>query len=303
MNLASFRHAFAVCLPLALAACSHGVASVPPGGDIPAAPLPVKPRMARPTPRPTPTGSGSSATPTPPAAPRALTAAEIGQIVAAPDRTDDDKKLDAGRKPDKLLAFLGVGPGMNVGEIGAGFGYTTELLARAVSFGGANGKVYAQNSPDLLKRFLDKGWADRLARPADKNVVREDRDFDSPFPPDVKNLDLVVSVLFYHDTVWLGTDRDKMNKAVYDALKPGGFYVVVDHSAKQGSGTKDVKTLHRIEESVVKDEVQKAGFKLVGSDDSLRNGQDKRDWNDAPGAADKEGRRGTSDRFVLKFQK
>jgi predicted methyltransferase len=218
-------------------------------------------------------------------------------IVDATDRTDADKKLDAGRHPGELLAFLDLKPGMRVAEIGAGGGYTTELLARAV---GKGGKVWAQNSPGLLK-FIGKPWTERMARPVMANVVRVDREFDSPFPPDATNLDAVVSVLFYHDTVWLGADRDKMNKAAFDALKHGGEYVVVDHAAATGHGTADVKTWHRIEEPTVIHEIERAGFVRQANADFLRNPSDTKDWNDSPHEAGD--RRGTSDRFVVKFTK
>ena len=225
-------------------------------------------------------------------------APDYAAIVAAPDRTADDRALDAHRHPAELLAFLGVRPGMRVADLGAGGGYTTELLARAV---GPTGKVWAQNDPTLIAKFLDKPISDRLARAADKNVVRVDRSFDDPLPPDAKNLDLVTIYIFYHDTVWLGADRDKMNKAVFDALRPGGAYVIVDASARAGDGTKDAQTLHRIDEDTVKSEVEKAGFKLAASADFLRNPSDARDWNSSPRAAGE--RRGTEDRFVLKFVK
>ena len=224
--------------------------------------------------------------------------AAIAAIIAAPDRTDDDRKRDEHRHPAEFLKFIGVGPGMSIGELGAGFGYTTELLARSV---GATGKVYAQNDPDLVKKFLDARWTARLALPADKNVVRVDRAFDDPLPPDAQNLDLVVDFIFYHDAVAMGANRDKMNAAIYSALKHGGSYVVVDASAKKGNGTNDAKTLHRIDEDVVKSEVAKAGFTLAASADFLRNPGDARDWNSAPGAA--KDKAGTEDRFVLKFTK
>jgi predicted methyltransferase len=219
-------------------------------------------------------------------------------LVAAPDRTEADRALDTGRHPAELLAFFGVRPGMQVAELGAGGGYTTELLARAV---GPTGTVYGHNAPLILQRFAQGPWNERLARPTMRGVVRLDRPFDDPFPPEVRDLDQVWIMLFYHDTVWMGVDRDKMNRAVYAALRPGGVYAVVDHSARKGSGTNDVETLHRIEESVVRREIQRAGFQLDAESDMLRNPADKRDWNASPRAAEE--RRGTSDRFVLRFVK
>ena len=134
-----------------------------------------------------------------------------------------------------------------------------------------------------------------------KAVVRVESVLDAPFPPDIKNLDAVAIVLFYHDTAWLGGDRDAMNKAVFGSLRHGGQYVVVDHSALEGTGTASVKSLHRIEESVVVSEVERAGFKLYATADFLRNPTDARDWSDSPREAGNQ--QGTSDRFVLKFVK
>ncbi|HEY8090238.1 MAG TPA: SAM-dependent methyltransferase [Polyangiaceae bacterium] len=218
-------------------------------------------------------------------------------VVDAPDRTDDDRALDAGRHPAELLDFLHLGPGMRVAELVAGSGYTAELLARAVAPGGV---VYAEN-PKLILEKGEQAWRDRLARPAMKTVVRVDRELDDPLPPEAKDLDLVVIILVYHDTVWLGVDRDKMNRAVFASLKKGGRYAVVDHSAREGRGVADVSTLHRIDEATVTDEVLRAGFRLASKDSFLRNPSDPRDWNDSPPAA--AGRRGQSDRFALMFVK
>lgn len=225
-------------------------------------------------------------------------AARAEAIVAAPDRTDDDRALDAGRHPAKMLELLDVQPGMKVAEIGAGFGYTTELLARAV---GPTGVVYGQNSPFVLQRFAEKGWSERLARPVNANVKRVDAEYDAPLPPDVTGLDLVVINAIYHDTVWMKKDRDAMNRAVFNALRPGGAYVVIDSSARTGSGVADAESLHRIDEQVVRDEVTRAGFRLERESDFLRNAQDTRDWSAAPRAAGE--KRGTSDRFALRFVK
>ncbi len=229
---------------------------------------------------------------------RAVPAAPYAAVVAAPDRSADDRGLDAGRKPAELLAFVGVGPGMRVAELGAGGGYTTELLARSV---GPSGTVYGQNSPFILQRFAERPWSERLARPVMRNVVRVDREFDDPLPPEARDLDAVVIVLFYHDLFWFGTDRDRMNRTVFERLRPGGVYVIVDHSGRPGTGATEVQSLHRIEERVVREEVERAGFRLAATADFLRNPADPRDWNDSPRAAGE--RRGTSDRFALAFVK
>src|SRR5205085_1957963 len=125
-----------------------------------------------------------------------------------------------------------------------------------------------------LEKFAEKPWSERLAKPVMKNVKRADRDFDDPLPPEAKDLDAVVDVLFYHDTYWLKVDREKMNKAIYSALKSGGVYGIVDHSGRAGSGTTETQTLHRIEEKAVIDDVTKAGFKLAAEADFLRNPDD-----------------------------
>jgi predicted methyltransferase len=232
-----------------------------------------------------------------PAAPSAIPAPAPESALNG-DRSEADKKLDAGRHPAELLSFFKIGPGMNVAEISAGGGYTAEILARAV---GPTGKVYGQNAKFFLERFAEKPWSERLAKPVMKNVVRVDREFDDPLPPEAKNLDAVVCVLFYHDLFWVGADREKMNRAIFAALKPGGIYGIVDHSAKDGAGSNEVKTLHRIEEKVVRAEIEKAGFRLKAEASFLKNPNDTRDWSASPGAAGE--KRGTSDRFVLMFEK
>jgi predicted methyltransferase len=241
--------------------------------------------------------SGMPATST--ATSKAPTTGEAAQaVVNAPDRSEADRNLDAGRQPAKLLEFFHVGPGMRVAELAAGGGYTTELLARAV---GPSGKVYGQNPKWILERFAEKPWSERLTKPVMKNVVRVDREFEDPLPPEAHDLDAVFCVLFYHDLFWLNADRDKVNRAVFKALKPGGVYAIVDHSGRAGTEGSEAKTLHRVEEKVVRAEIEKAGFRLRGEGTFLRNPNDSRDWNASPmAAADK---RGTSDRFVLAFDK
>jgi predicted methyltransferase len=266
-----------LAVTLLLAAACVPEAPLPPTAPTDAPPPPVS---ASPVARPVPV---------PPA---------LQAVVAASDRSEADRALDKGRHPGEMLAFFGVRPGMKVAELAAGGGYTSELLARAV---GPTGKVWGQNSRFLLDRFAEKPWSARLATPVMKNVTRVDREFDDPLPPEATGLDAVIVVLFYHDTFWLKTDRAAMNRAVLKALKPGGVYGIIDHSGRPGTGSGEVQNLHRIEEKVVREDVEAAGFRFAEGGDFLRNPGDTRDWNDAPGAAGE--RRGTSDRFVLKFVK
>lgn len=212
-------------------------------------------------------------------------------IVHGPERSDADRVIDQRRQPEKLLAFYNVRPGMRVLDLGASAGYNTELLARAV---GPKGVVYAQNNRYFLDNFVKGRFDERLKNPVMRNVIHLVREFDDPVPPEVRNLDLVTFNFIYHDTVWLGTDRARMNRAVFNALKPGGIYIVADHSGRPGTGVNEAKTLHRIEESVLRKEVEAAGFKLVDEGGFLRNPDDTRD-------ASVFKPRVPNDEFVLKF--
>jgi predicted methyltransferase len=245
-------------------------------------------------------GSGSAAAEAPPApyTPDPTVPQPLRDAIAAQDRTVADRRLDAGRKPGEVLAFFGIAPGQKIGELFAGGGYTTELMARTI---GDGGQIWAENPKDIMDKFARKPWSERAAKPVMKHVTMLERPVDDSFGADIHDLDAVITVLNYHDTVNMKADRDKMNKAVLAALKPGGVYGIVDSSAADGSGTRDTDTLHRIDEAVVKQEVTAAGFQLAAESDVLRNKDDKRDWNSSPRAAGE--RRGTSDRFVLKFVK
>jgi predicted methyltransferase len=122
------------------------------------------------------------------------------------------------------------------------------------------------------------------------------RPYEDPVPEQAAGLDLVTIILNYHDIAYMPVDRAKMNQRLFSALKPGGHLVVVDHSARSGSGTSDTKSLHRIDEATVRAEFQQAGFKLDKSGDFLRNAADGRDGN-----SNEQGLH--SDKFVLRFIK
>jgi predicted methyltransferase len=190
------------------------------------------------------------------------------QAVASPIRTDDDRSADAKRKPLEFLQFINVRPGMRVLDIAAGGGYTTQLLALAV---GSKGTVWAQGAKS--RAALDE----RLASHPQLNIVPVIRSFEDPIPDDVTRLDLITIIMNYHDIAYMPVDREKMNLRLFNALKPGGHLVVMDHSAKKGTGISVARTLHRIEEKVVLDELEQAGFKLEDEGAFLRNPADPLD--------------------------
>ena len=219
-------------------------------------------------------------------------APDYAAIVAAPDRSDADRTADKRRDPIKLLTFADVRPGMMVLDMGAGGGYSTELLARAVAPGGV---VYGQNPADLPDR-PKTAFEARMKTPAMKDVVADIRPFDDPLPADAGNFDLITFLFFYHDTTYMNVDRAAMDRKLFAALKTGGYLVIADHAALPGQGTSVGKTLHRIEESTLRQEVEAAGFRLVGEGNFWRNPNDTHDFPsfkpDMP-----------VDNFALKYQK
>jgi len=206
-------------------------------------------------------------------------------IVASPGRTAADRTNDQRRKPAEMLSFIGVEEGWNALDISAAGGYTTELLARAV---GPKGRVYGQRPrPDPRLRLEERAKTVT-------NIVPVVRPFNDPVPPEASSnkLDLVTLMFNYHD--FANVDRAAMNRAVFNALKPGGFYVIADHSGRPGTGLSEYNTLHRIEESFLRKEVEATGFQLAGEGDFNRNPADARDQESPPYPKDE---------FFLKFRK
>jgi len=222
----------------------------------------------------------------------AQTAPDYAAIVAAPDRSDADRKLDTHRAPAQWLAFIGAKPGMKILDIFAVFGWKAELLARAVAPGG---QVYAQNSEAAFARVKDRLEA-RLKSLAAANIIPLVRAFEDPAPPDTHDFDRVTFFYAYHDITNLGVDRAKMHKAFYEALKPGGELVVGDYSAKPGAGTSAAQTLHRSDETLLTPEIEAAGFKLIDHGDFLRVPKDSREAHSHGGAE-------SVDIYLLKFRK
>jgi predicted methyltransferase len=254
----------------------------------------------------------------------ALSPARIAEIVASPDRSEADRLNDQRRKPEPLLAFIGIRPGMVALDLSTGGGYTAELLARAV---GPSGRVVGQSRPPLgtaastgaaavapegnaspqlklatpapptVRKSSAQAIAERAKNPTLSHLSSALRPFEDPVPPElVRQLDLVTLMFNYHDLGHMGIDRDRMNAAVFAALKPGGLYVIADHAGRPGTGISEAGTLHRVEEAFLVQEVVAAGFRLADHADFLRNPLDPRDKNTPEPAQPK-------DEFVLKFVK
>ena len=225
----------------------------------------------------------------------ALTPDQITALLSAPDRSEADKANDARRKARDMLAFIDARPGMRILDVGSGGGYTAELLARVV---GANGRVIAHNSPYFMQNMIKDRFAQRLKSYPMSNLSLSVQPFENPLPAEAAkgSMDLVTLLFVYHDLGWAGADRAQVNRAVFDALKPGGYYVLADHSGRFGTGITESKSLHRIEQALLRQEVEAAGFKLVAEGQFLRNPLDLRDKSVFKPAQ-------PNDEFVLKFQK
>jgi predicted methyltransferase len=195
--------------------------------------------------------------------------------------------MDATRRPAEFIPFTLVTPGMQVLDVAAGGGYTSQLMALAV---GPSGKVWAQREQPgaaLTKRLADQPQA---------NLVVVLRPFEDPVSEAMPKLDLVTLVLNYHDITYLPVDRAKMNQRLFAALKPGGHFVVIDHSAKSGADISTGKSLHRIDQAIVIAEVQKAGFVLEAEGTFLRDPADTRETTSGDAQF-------PTDKFALRFVK
>ena len=257
-----------------------------------------------------------------------ISQARIVEILASPDRSAADRTNDLRRKPEAMLAFIAVRPGITAFDVSAAGGYTTELLARAI---GPTGTVYGQSRPPRPAAqpatapaapegnshpnvpaaapapggprpspvaLADRAEKMKAAGVAAAPIVAVSRPFEDPVPPEVPagSLDLVTLMFNYHDLGHLGVDRTAMNAALFRALKSGGIYVIADHAGRPGTGISEAGTLHRIEEDFLRKEVEAAGFKLQAEGMFLRNPNDPRDKNTPDPAQPK-------DEFVLKFVK
>jgi predicted methyltransferase len=224
--------------------------------------------------------------------------AYAASAVADAGRPQTDKDRDVHRKPAEMVVFGEIKPGSKVGELIPGGGYFTRVFSKVV---GPTGHVYAVVAPS---RPPAEGAPAQPARPVAAETIAADpayanvtvlrqpyASWTAPTP-----LDVVWTSQNYHDMRNApGADMLPINKAVFNALKPGGIYIVLDHTAPAGSTD---TSLHRIDPALVKADVLAAGFEFVGESDVLRNPNDNKTTRVFDSSI-----RGDTDQFIYKFRK
>ena len=231
---------------------------------------------------------------------RAAAADAYDAAVAHPGRSAEDLKRDSLDHPADILRLSGIKASMRVADVLAGDGYYSELASYVV---GPRGKIY------MINNAAFDGWSGgslqaRLKAGRLSNVEHETLDLNH-MNLEPGSLDAVVLIKVYHDLYWVDSGKEwpKIDtRSVLDqlarALKPGGVLLLVDHSAKAGSGAGAASSLHRIEESYAIKDFESRGLKVVAKSDVLRRPDDARDQLSYKGPA-----LGKTDRFVLVFRK
>jgi predicted methyltransferase len=225
-------------------------------------------------------------------------------IAAAPlainnaTRPAADVERDGARKPAAMVTFAKIAPGQTVVDLLPGGGYFTRVFAQAV---GPKGKVVALVSDQYAARNPKAGTDIQAlaAEPAYANVEAAIRSLGNVGAPG--SVDRVWTAQNYHDLHSKNLPAnvaEGVSRSVFAALKPGGYYIILDHSAAAGSGLRDVDTLHRIDAATLKAEVISVGFKFDGESKALANPKDDR----SKAVFDPE-IRGHTDQFVYRFVK
>jgi predicted methyltransferase len=222
--------------------------------------------------------------------------ASVVSALADPGRPAEDRARDAARRPADILAFAGVKPGQTVVDLIMGGGYFSRILAKAVEPGG---KVYGYQPDEFIAYEAKYGADQKAVVGAYSNITALNGSLGALSIPEP--VDVVFTAQNYHDfhlKAFPADTADKVNRAVFAALKPGGVYLVIDHHAAAGTGVTTSDSLHRIEAEAVKREVTAAGFTFDGELGVLRNPADPR-----TGLVFDPSIRGKTDQFVYRFKK
>ena len=227
---------------------------------------------------------------------------DANQMAAVADkgRPEADTKRDADRKPAEMLEIAGVKPGQTVIDLIPGGGYFTRIFSKAV---GPKGTVYAVGGParptDPSKPAPPPSGPDAIA--ADPNYSNV-KSIHAPLAGGVSvptKADVVFTAQNYHDINHVpNIDMLKFDKSVYDALKPGGVFFVLDHAAGANAAPDPEDKLHRIDPAIVRKQVEAAGFKFESESKVLANPADDHTKTVFDPAV-----RGHTDQFIYKFRK
>jgi predicted methyltransferase len=211
--------------------------------------------------------------------------------IADPRRPEADRARDSDRHPADILAFAGIDTGQRVADIGPGGGYYTRLFSVAV---GENGRVFAIDRPDTPERR--RAILDVAPLYPNVSVIQEGyQGWSAPEP-----LDAIFISQIYHDfhLPALNLNVPTVNRDLLAALKPGGVVIIIDHAAVEGSDLSVADTLHRIDQAIVRAELEAAGFVYDGESQVLRNAADPR-----TSRVFESGVRGHTDQFAMRFRK
>jgi len=232
-------------------------------------------------------------------APAGAFADRYSDAVAHEGRPTVDVKRDEIDHPAEVLRLSGIRAPMAVADFLAADGYYSELLSYLV---GRKGRVYLLNN-DAYDKWSENQWRGRIERLP--NVVHQTISVEHLGLP-ARSLDAILLIKVYHDLYWhpdqgpwpKDIDPDAVLTEIARVVKPGGILLLVDHSAKPGTGSADAGTLHRIDEQYARRDFEKHGFKVVSTSDVLRRPDDPRDLITYKGEMV-----GKTDRFVMVFRR
>ena len=226
---------------------------------------------------------------------QAAPSAAITAAVADKGRPEADSKRDADRKPAQMMEFAGVKPGSKVADFSPGGGYFTRIFSKTV---GPKGKVYAVTNPPPANAATPPAIFGIAADPQYGNITVSQTGVANFTLPE--QVDVFWTAQNYHDLFARARNVDiaKVDKMIFDAIKPGGVFIVLDHAAAPGTPIDPDDKLHRIDPAHVKAQLISSGFKFEGESTVLRNPGD----DHTKGVFDPS-IRGKTDQFIYKFRK